>query len=167
MSGKPQLTYPQLQRVIKEDSQVIQINKKIENLSSKITIIWDLLVKASQYIDTFGIESDGNIEMLEKVEKENTRLYKKYKEYVNTLDDLDEDLEDVVNGIVEKYDVIHVNASEYAMSIAPSARGIRRKTKGKHKKRKVERDKERKEKHEKKRKSKTGKKKSWFDKLFA
>ena len=163
MSGKPQLTYPQLQRVIKEDSQVIQINKKIENLSSKITIIWDLLVKASQYIDTFGIESDGNIEMLEKVEKENTRLYKKYKEYVNTLDDLDEDLEDVVNGIVEKYDVIRVNASEYAMSIAPGARGIRRKTKGKHKKRKVKYE----QKHEKKRKSKTGKKKSWFDKLFA
>ena len=102
MSVKPQITHNQLQRIIKEDKKVIEIKKKLENLSSKITLTWNLLLKATEYIETFHTISNGNIALLERLEKENKRLYKKYKEYGDQYDDLEDDLNDAISVITEK-----------------------------------------------------------------
>lgn len=128
MSVKPQITYHQLQQIIKKDKQVIEIKNKLQNLSSRITLVWNLLLQASQYIETFNTIIQGNKALLEKLEKENEQLYEKYKEYGDLHDDLEEDLNDVVNKITEKYIIIKQNYGSHIMSIAPGARGYKFKT---------------------------------------
>ena len=165
MSVKPQITQIQLQRIINKDKKVIEIKKKIEILSSKITLTWNLLLKATEYIETFHTITNGNIELLEKLEKENTRIYKKYKEYGDQYDDLEEDLDDAINIITEKYDIIKYISPAYIMTIAPGARGIKQKTKIKRKAKKNTRQKKNKNTRQKKNKNKD-KKKMWYEKLF-
>ena len=159
MSVKPQITQIQLQRIINKDKKVIEIKKKIEILSSKITLTWNLLLKATEYIETFHTITNGNIELLEKLKKENTRIYRKYKEYGDQYDDLEEDLDDAINIITEKYDIIKYISPAYIMTIAPGARGIKQKTK------KNTRQKKNKNTRQKKNKNK-GKKKMWYEKIF-
>ena len=127
MSRKQEITFNQLQHVIKQDKNVIEIKKKLENVSSKITLIWNLSMQASKYIESFGTETQGNIVLIEKLERENLRLHKKYKEYEDLLEDLEDDLDDTINIIVNKYNIVRLNMSDHIMTIAPSARGSHKK----------------------------------------
>lgn len=168
MSVKPQITHNQithnqLKQIIQQDKHVIAIKNKLENISSKISLIWNLLLQASEYIETFDSINQGNMILLEKLEKENTRLYKKYKEYGDQYDDLEDDLDDTISAITKKYNIIQLNSASYMMRIAPSARGIKRTSKL-ERKAKI-RHKAKKNTRQNKNKSK-GKKKMWYEKLF-
>ena len=121
---KIKITHHGLQKKIKANAEVKKISSELMNMSSKCKIIWKLFMYLNQYIDTFEIESEGNQIVYEQLLKESSMLYKKNIECGENMDQLEYELEDIIDEIADKYQIVHNTVP--IMNISRHARGKKR-----------------------------------------
>lgn len=116
LTSKKTITTTMFSDMVKKNKDVVSLQKKINYNRTRCKLLWTTLIKLNQNIDDFDrmygeLDVAAQEKLLDRLEKESKTIYDKYIECGEIDDDLEYQLEDLVDALKEKYNIIHPSSS--------------------------------------------------------
>ena len=116
LTSKKTITTTMFSDMVKKNKDIVDLQKQQSYNRTRCKLLWTALIKLNQNIDHFDrmygeLDVATQEKLLDRLEKESKTIYDKYIECGEIDDDLEYQLDDLVDALKEKYNIIHPSSS--------------------------------------------------------
>ena len=116
LTTKNTITTTMFSDMVKKNKHVVSLQKKISYNRTRCKLLWTTLIKLNQNIDHFDrlygeLDATTQEKLLDRLEKESKTIYDKYIECGEIDDDLEYELDDLIDRLKDKYNIIRPSSS--------------------------------------------------------
>ena len=116
LTSKKTITTTMFSDMVKKNKDVVSLQKKISYNRTRCKLLWATLIKLNQNLDHFDrmygeLDATTQEKLLDRLEKESKTIYDKYIECGEIDDDLEYELDDLIDRLKDKYNIIRPSSS--------------------------------------------------------
>ena len=116
LTTKKTITTTMFSDMVKKNKDVVSLQKKISYNRTRCKLLWATLIKLNQNLDHFDrmygeLDATTQEKLLDRLEKESKTIYDKYIECGEIDDDLEYELDDLIDRLKDKYNIIRPSSS--------------------------------------------------------
>lgn len=116
LTSKNTITTTMFSDMVKKNKDVVSLQKKINYNRTRCKLLWTTLIKLNQNIDHFDrmygeLDVAAQEKLLDRLEKESKTIYDKYIECGEIDDDLEYEVDDLIDRLKDKYNIIRPSSS--------------------------------------------------------
>jgi len=116
LTTKKTITTTMFSDIVKKNKDVVSLQKKISYNRTRCKLLWTTLIKLNENIEHFDrmygeLDVAAQEKLLDRLEKESKTIYDKYIECGEIDDDLEYEVDDLIDKLKDKYNIIHPSSS--------------------------------------------------------
>ena len=129
VASKKTITRTMFSNILKKNKEINSLKSRLNNNRIRCKLLWYTLIKLNQQIDNFeelysSLDNKSQEKLIDKLLKESHTIYEKYIECGEIETDLEYEIDDVINLLQEKYNIVDPQIP--IMYISKYAEGTRR-----------------------------------------